>query len=1097
MRKLFLFFVMIMVCSVGAYAQTVTYHGTVQDAANNEPLIGATVMPIGGGQGVATDLDGKFTLIVPSSVLKVKVSYVGYNSQEIRLTDKMIVRLSNTTQNLDDLVVVAYGTANKESLTGSVAVVGAREIEDRPVTSVTAALEGNAPGVQVNNSTGTPGSDPEIRIRGFNSINGNNKPLYVVDGVPFEGDINDLNPQDIESMSVLKDAASSALYGNRGANGVVLINTKRAKTVGKVDVNLQVRQGFYDRALPFYDKLGVQDWMQAQFDAHVNGDLRTYDLQYPEYGITKADVISDLAGGSIMSDYLVSNIFGIDNDKLFDPVTGKYCGAAPLSGYKDDLDWWNAIARTGYRQEYNMNASGATEKFNVFASIGYLKENGYTIGTDFDRFNARMNVNFTPVDYLKMGVNIAATQQESETGQADKRELDGINNPFNTEKYAPIYPYYVHDKDGNVVMEDGSPVWNTAGYINGSNVAWEQRLNHNNYSKTAIDGSAYVTAILPYGFEVTLRGQMWRNKYNTLEYSNNIVGSQAGSGMIQKYYMDYRTHTFLQNISWSHEYGLNHVDAYLAHENYNYDMKWDWIQKSNQLLEGHLDLNNFTDLQYGVSGIEQRRLESYLARARYNYAQKYFGEVSVRRDGSSRFAKDYRWGTFWSVGASWIITKEKFMREASWVNYLKLRAAYGSVGNDASAPAYAYWTLYNWISWPGGPGSTLVPSSLGTENLKWEATKTLDVALEGSLFNDRLNFSVGYFDKRNTDLLFRLSLPGSSGTLGASPDLDMSGNNPIVWKNVGAMKNYGWEIGIGVDIIRNKDLKWNFNADATFMTNKITKLPDGHDIPAQNLYIGKSIYEHKYYHWAGVDQLTGQSMYEIVPNSPDLWVWNAEKGVGEYDDAAFQQKIANAKADKNAVFIEEDGKYYTSNTSYATRVLCGTSLPTVYGSFGTNLSWKGINLGLLFTYSLGGKTYDDNYASLMYSGTVGAFHKDVLKSWTAAPEGMTAESPNRIDPNGIPQLNTRYSQYNDASNSDRWLTSNNYLTLKNINVSYDFPSKWVNALKMQNINLGMSIDNVFIATKRKGMNPQYSWEGEQGRYYVPARVVSFQLNVKF
>ncbi len=1086
-----------MACVWNVSAQTKTYHGTVMDAANNEPLIGATIAPIGGGQGTAADVEGKFTITVPANVTQAKISYVGYKDQVVHLQNNMSIYLTSTSSNLDDVVVVAYGTANKESLTGSVAVVGAKEIEDRPVASVTAALEGNAPGVMVNNSTGTPGSDPVIRIRGFNSIKGNNAPLYVVDGVPFEGDINDLNPADIESMSVLKDAASSALYGNRGANGVILINTKRAKSVGKVDVTLQVRQGMYQRALPFYDKLGVPDWMQTQFDSYVNGDYRQLTLNNPDLGITKAEIIEDLAGGSIMSDYLVSNIFGIDNDKLFDPVTGKYCGANPLPGYTD-LDWWNVIAHTGYRQEYNLNAAGATEKFNIFASVGYLKENGYTINTDFDRFNARINTNFNPVSYLKMGVNLAATQQESETGQADSDNLNAINNPFLTETYAPIYPYYQHDSKGNILRgEDGSPLWNTASYINGSNVAWEQRLNHDNYSKTAIDGSAYITAVLPYGFEVTVRGQMWRNKYNTISYSNNIVGSQKGSGMLQRYYMDYRTHTFLQNINWSHEYGANHVDVYLAHENYNYDFKYDWIQKSNQLLEGHLDLNNFTDLQYGISGATQRRLESFLGRARYNYDQKYFGEVSIRRDGSSRFAKDYRWGTFWSIGGSWIITKEKFMQNATWVDYLKLRAAYGSVGNDASAPAYAYWTLYDWDAWPGGPGSTLVPSSLGTANLKWEATKTFDVALEGSLFNDRLNFSVGYFDKRNTDLLFPVTLPGSGGTLVGSPEDDMQGNNPIVWKNVGAMKNYGWEIGLGVDIIRNKDLKWDFSIDATFMKNKITKLPDGHDIPAENLYLGKSVYEHKYYHWAGVDQLSGQSMYEIILESPDNWTWDSETNSAYYDEDKFNALIEAAKADKNAVFIEKDGRYYTSDTAHASRKLCGTSLPTVYGSFGSNLTWKGINLGLLFTYSLGGTTYDSNYRGLMSASTVvGALHKDILKSWTHAPEGMTEDSPNRIDNTIIPQINARYSQYNNDA-SDRWLTSNNYLTLKNINLSYDFPSSWISAMKVQNLSLGVSIDNLFIATKRKGMNPQYSFGGGQGRYYVPARVYSFQLNVKF
>lgn len=1089
MRKLFLILMTLVACTWSLSAQTRTYHGTVVDGANNEPLIGATIMPVGGGQGVATDVDGKFTLNVPANVRQVKVTYVGYNSQTVTLQNNMVIRLHSTSSDLDDLVVVAYGTANKESLTGSVAVVGSKEIEDRPVTSVTAALEGNAPGVQVNNSTGTPGSAPSIRIRGFNSINGVNSPLYVVDGIPFEGSINDLNPADIESMSVLKDAASSALYGNRGANGVILINTKRAKNVGKVDVTLQVRQGFNNKGLPFYDRLGANEWMQTAFNANVNGDARYYEINAPQLGYGK-EFFTEYYRQQFIEDYALNNIYGVADNALFDE-NGKFVGGNPLPGYTD-LDWWDAIHQNGHRQEYMVNASGATEKFNVFSSFGYLKEKGYIIGTDFDRFTGRLSANYNPVSYLKLGINLAATQQESETGQADDTNLSAINNPFLTQFTAPIYPYYMHDSDGNIIYKNGEPVWNTSGYNEGTNVAWEQRLNKNNYSKTAFDGSAYVTALLPYGFELTLRGQMFRTKNNITEYNNNIVGSQAGSGMLTREFDDYRSHTFMQQLYWGHEYGMHHVDVLLDHENYQSTSKYDILRKSGQQIENHIDFNNFSTLDLGASGYGEVRTESYLGRARYNFNQKYFAEASVRRDGSSRFSKDNRWGTFWSVGASWIITKEKFMHSLNWLNYLKLRAAYGSVGNDQSAPTYASYSYYGWSSYAGGTVATLIPGYLGTKSLKWEATKTFDIALEGSLFNDRFNFSIGYFNKRNTDLLFKLTLPSSVGSLG-------SGNNPTIWQNVGTMQNIGWELQFGVDIIRNANVKWDFSVDATFMKNKIIKLPDNKNLPSQNLFIGKSIYEHKNYTFAGVDQLTGQSMYLIDPQSPDFMNYD-DNGSMFYDENTFNAYVNNAKADAAAgrsIYFERDGKYYTSNTSYASRQLQGTALPTVYGSFSTNFSWKGINLGLLFTYSLGGKTYDSNYQNLMSASTTkGALHKDVLNSWTAAPEAMTEDSPNRLDPNGIPQLNTQYSTYNNASSS-RFLTSSNYLALKNLNVSYDFPSKWVRTMKMQNLNLGFAVDNLFIVTRRKGMNPTYGFAGGQGAFYLPTRTFSFQLTVKF
>ncbi|MDE6718104.1 MAG: SusC/RagA family TonB-linked outer membrane protein [Muribaculaceae bacterium] len=1125
MRKLFLIIMTLVACSWAAMAQT-TYRGTVVDAENNEPLIGATIMPIGGGQGGATDIDGKFSITVPNNVKQAKVTYVGYREQVVNLTNNMTVKLTSTEQNLDDLVVVAYGTATKESLTGSVAVVGSKEIEERPVTSVTSALEGNAPGVQVNNSTGTPGSAPEIRIRGFNSINGSNSPLYVVDGVPFEGTIADLNPADIESMSVLKDAASCALYGNRGANGVILITTKRAKNVGKVDVTVQIRQGMYNRGLPFYDRLEANDWMQMMFNSVVNGEYRN-NLLNAKVKRDKAYFVN-LYGtrGNIIRSKMKLNIYGVPDNELFivdpiDPAKATFFGGSVLPGYAGDLDWWDAISRNGYRQEYNVNASGATDKFNMFASAGYLKENGYVLGTDFERFNGRVNVNYQPVSYLRMGMNFALTQQNSEIGQDFANDPSSVANPFLTMFNAPIYPYYRHDADGNIVYdENGQPMWNTASYLEGTNIAWAMRLDKNDYNKTAIDANVYATAVIPYGFEFTVRGQMFRNKTNLTQYSNNIIGSQAGSGMLMKEFQEMKSHTFSQTLTWNHEYGNNHVDALLSHENFNSQIYYDYILKADQALDDNFLLNNFGSLMQDGSGGEQVRLESYLGRVRYNYDQKYFGEFSLRRDGSSRFAKDGRWGTFWSVGASWIISKEKFMEPTqNWLNYLKLRAAYGTVGNDVSAPYYSYMNLFGWSQY--GTLGTLLPASLGNPILKWESTKTLDLGLEGSLFDDRFTFSIGYFNKQNSDQLFPYTLPASMGSSALTSGTS-AGENPSVWRNVGTMQNTGWELQFGYDILRTADWRWNFNVDATFIKNKITKLPNNQNLPGQNLFIGESRYIIKTFTFAGVDQLTGQSMYYIDPMSPDFMYYD-EAGNMKYDNEAYLSRVERARNDDNAVFIEDGGKYYTSNMNNASRKIQGSALPVVSGSFGTNVSWKGINLGLLFTYSLGGKTLDSNYQSLMSSTTMGALHKDVLKSWTTPTgtftnaDGVTLNAydengvlnawvdqaiadgiytPGRIDPNGTPEINSNYSGTNNASSS-RFITSSNYLCLKNINVSYDFPRNWVAALKMQNLNLGFSCDNVFLVTRRKGMNPTYGFAGGQGANYVPARVFAFQLTAKF
>lgn len=1108
MRRLISFMMAIIAWSAALTAQTTTYHGTVLDASNNEPLIGATILPVGGGQGVAADVDGNFRITVPHGVTQAKISYVGFKDQVVKLTNNMVIYMQQASSNLDDLVVVAYGTANKESLTGSVAVVGSKEIEDRPVTSVTAALEGNAPGVQVTSATTQPGQAPAIRVRGFSSINGNNSALIVVDGSEYVGDIAALNPQDIESMSVLKDAASCALYGNRGANGVVLITTKKAKNLGKVDVTLQIRQGAYQRALPMYDRMNADQWMQATYDAQINGTL----TNNPE--MSRQEAIKQWNQTFIKS-YADLNIYNAKDEEVFD--SNGRLAASILPGYQgEDMNWWKGVSRTGYRQEYTANIAGATEKFDAFASAGYLKENGYVLLTDYERYSGRVNLNAKPVKYLKLGLNLSAAQQEMQRSPVDPDGLGYTNNPFSmTQNKAPIYPYYLHDEKGNVVYgSDGAPVWNTEAYNKDGNIVWNIREDRRNYSVTQVDASAYGQIILPYGFDVTVKGMMFRDKTNELQYNNNLIGSQANVGSLSQGFYRTSTSTFQQMLNWSQDYGHNHIDVLLDHENYMYKYDENYIRKSGQELDGLIHMSNFSEMMDMNAYSTEYKLESYLGRARYNWDQKYFGEVSLRRDGSSRFGKDDRWGTFWSVGASWIMSKEKFMESLTWVDYLKLRAAYGSVGNDASAGHYASWGIY-YFGWSiAGSQSCLVPGQLPPTGLKWEATKTLDLALEGSLFNDRLTFSIGYYNKRNSDLLFWRSAAPSSGAL------SNTGSNPSILQNIGTMQNIGWELQFGVDIIRNADFKWNFNIDASFLKNKIVKLPDNQNIPGDALFMGKSLYEKYTYEWAGIDQTTGRSLYTIDPSSPDFYTYNSDNEL-VFNSALYESFVEGAAG--NGELVEVDGQLYTYNTGYASRKIMGTALPTVYGSFGTNLSWKGINLGLLFQYSLGGKMYDGNYASLTGIGVsaAGALSTDLLNAWTEKPNGMSdlqtvnttysyvgadgqtvtkevalLRGSGVIDPNGIPGLNTTYNTYNN-SGSSRFLVNNNYLIFKNINLSYDLPSAWVKTMKMQNLNLGVTIDNVFIASRRKGLNPQYNFSGGQGQYFVPSRVYSFQLTAKF
>ena len=1077
------------VCAAQVQARTVS--GVVVDAGTGETVIGATVMPIGGGQGVATDFDGNFTLNVPDNVKTARISAVGYKEQVVNLSSSMRVELAPTSSTLDETIVIGYGTATKESLTGSVAVVGAKEIEERPVTNAMSALEGNAPGVQVNSTTGAPGSSPTIVVRGSGTLTGSTTPQYVVDGVVFNGDMADINPADVESITVLKDAASCAIYGVRGANGVILVTTKKAKGVGKAEVTLQVREGMYTRGLPEYDRLNTDEWMQVMFNAKANELVSTQGAKYPDIATANAWLKDNFIDGYLQG----QNLYNASSDQVFDE-NGKVV-ASVLPGYRDDLDWWKAVSRTGFRQEYNLNIAAAQEKYNMFASVGYLNEKGYMIKSDFERFNGRFNVNFTPTSYLRAGVNLNASYQTAQSMQGAGTE--STVNPFFTQFYAPIFPYYQHDAEGNVMYgEDGKPLWNMRGRFDNRNVAFELRHNETNTNGGVIDANAYATVVLPYGFEATIRGNMNRTYTHAYQYQNNLLGDAYPTGRLTDANSQSRYHTFMQNLNWYHQYGddehLSSVDVVLGHENTTVWAANQQFMMIDQIEDDYYAADNFTTIQGTPSGdYAESRTESYLGRVRYNYNSKYFAEASLRRDGSDRFHKNNRWGTFWSVGAGWVFSQEKFMENLHWVNYAKLRFAYGTVGNYLSAPAMSYSSLYASGTFSNLP--FLIRSTIGNPDLKWEGQATLDIGLEGTLFNNRLNFSIGYFDKSSDDLIYDIQTPLS---MGVQP---WSGSTLTIPTNIGKVSNRGWELSFNGVVMQNENLLWTASLDMSFVKNKVVRLPvEGRDISngMMRWSVGQSKYSWYTYTWAGVDQMTGKSLYEMNYDEYAYYY----KTLSDYDDdyikELWDQNVANAEGTNS--IVEINGKKYVTDTAYATRTWHGTSMPTVYGSFGSNISWKGINFGFLFTYSLGGKVFDAYYQTLMsVNANTSAYHKDVLKAWTGVPEGMTADSPNRIDPNGVPVNNGPDSQKNNAS-STRFLTNASWLVLKNINLSYSLPQNWVKAIELQSLNVGVTIENLFTVAGRKGLNPSMTYSGQQDSSspgYMTNRVFSFQLTAKF
>ena len=1053
-KKLFTAALCVFISICAALAQTQNVSGVVH-SDDGQPVAGATIIVRGTTIGTYADATGKFAIAnVPTSATEIEVSFVGMKPQVVKISPYMTITLVEETSAIDESVVVAYGTQKRESITGSVSQVDEKKLELRTTTSVTGALEGAATGVQVNNTYGEPGAAPTIRIRGFGSVNGSNAPLFVVDGAPFEGNIAELNPTDIASISILKDAASSALYGNRAANGVVLITTKSGR--GSVDpsITVKINQGVYTRGLPEYDTLNPEDWMEVSWTA-----MRNYAM-HSSLGLD-ATSAGTYATQHLVADYTKLNIFNGDDTALFD-ANGKLI--AQRNTLYDDLNWFDAVERTGYRQDYSVSGSVASSKFNVYASLGYTNEQGYIVGSDYERMTGRVNTSFTPNKWFKTGVNVNATVTERNFN--DNAYGSYYANPFYIARYtAPIYPYYLHNADGSYALDaNGEKQYDTtADYLDNRNIAYELRTDKQNTHRNVIGGQAYATVTLPYGFSATVKGVINHSTSAVEKYNNPEIGDGAtNNGRFTDTHYRYHDYTLSEMLNWERDFGKHHVDFLAGHENYSYLAKYQSSMNTNMAVPGNIVMGNFLTDSYTTGSNSTYKVESYLTRVRYNYAEKYYFDASFRRDGSSRFHPDNRWGNFFSVGANWNIKKENFMQSADAIDALKLRAAFGEVGNDAGVDLYGYQALYE-IDKNGGKTS-LLKKSLSANDIRWETTQTFDVAVEGRAF-DRLNFSLGYFDKRSKDLLFDVPLPLSAGSWSHGESWNMS-----ISQNIGSVSNRGIEFSADVDVVKNSNFVWNIGVDATFLKNKIITLPNNDPITSgiRRYEEGHSIYEFYTYQFKGVDQTNGYSVYTLDPEMRD-------------------------KAEEAGELVTINGTEYTYVYDYALRDWCGSAIPWVYGSFNTSLAWKNFTLSALFTYSLGGKVYDSSYYSLMSTGSASSAsqnHKDILNSWTAQPSDMTEAT--RLDPDGIPIIDFERSKYNNCTSS-RWLQDASYFVVKNINLGYRIPKRVTDKINVSGITINASVENLVTITALKGMNPQYSFSGSSDDTYGTARV--FNLGV--
>ena len=1039
MRKLRLLFTCLLTfLALGsALAQTITVKGEVKDANTGEGVPFASIQVKGTMTGTATDAEGNYSIDVPRNAVLV-FSSIGYLNQEAAVEGRSVVNimLAPDTESLEELVVVAYGTVNKKDFTGSAASLDSKKLEVRPVTNATNALEGITSGVQFTSASGQPGSSGSIRIRGFGSINADSAPLYVVDGVPFDGSISNINSDDIESITVLKDAASSALYGARAANGVVLITTKKGRSE-RLTFNVRVNHGFSVRGIPEYERLDAYQYVPMEWEIMRNGFLTA--------GTYTTTAAANAAASEQLVGQLGNNPFNVPDGQL---VTDGALNSSAKLLYPDDLDWQKAVERLGHRQEYTVSAGGAGQKSDYYFSMGYLNDQGYSIRSYMERFNARMNVNVQPKKWLKAGLNMAGTMANGTS--ASTGSSTGYINPFYFGRnIGPIYSIYKHNPDGSFVYDDlGEKVfeWDLRGgsASPGRHIVAETLWNEDNYKRDILNTRAYVDFIFFEGLKLSINaGYDTRNYLNT-SFDNPHVGDGAPAGRADNEHYRYDTMNFNQLLTYNKTFGGHTVDLLVGHESYRNMYHYFRGFRQGLVAEGNAELVNFTTTNSLTGYRDIYTTEGYLARANYNFNHRYYLSASFRRDASSRFYKDARWGNFWSVGGSWRIDQEPFMAAVPWISAAKLRASYGSVGNDGTSSWYQWQSLYSINRNANTPGF-LQSATAGNKDIKWEKNMSFDVALEFGLFRDRITGQVEWFHRVSDNLLFSVPLPTSSGLTSQ-------------WQNIGTMYNRGIEVQLGADIIRTKDFTWNVGVNFSHLKNEITKLPTGQDqiISGTKKYmVGHSMYDFWMYEWAGVDPETGDSMdYK-----------------GGYDD--------------NGNYTGKD-RTTTNDYTKADKYYVGTSIPKFYGSLSNTFTLGNFSLSALLTFGVGGLKYDTTYGSMMsYSGYGSSLHVDMLKRWQKPGDVTT-----------VPRADMQRNSYQNQGSS-RWLTDASYLNIRNVSLSYSFPRRWAEAIDLSGIQLFGSVENLHLFCARKGMDPQYNFGGTSYNAYSPARTMSIGVNFQF
>ncbi len=819
------------------FAQEKTISGTVSD--DSGPLPGVSILIKGTTNGTETDFNGKYSLTANVGDILV-FSFVGMTSQEKTVGLPNVIDVKLVTDNiLDEVIVTAYGTSSKEAFTGAADVIGAKDLANRNVTSAIAAIEGRATGVQFTSTNGQPGSSPNIVIRGVGTLNGSTDPLFIVDGVQYEGSLNTINQEDIESFTVLKDAASTSLYGSRAANGVVIITTKSG-TKGGIQVNASTQYGLVSRGIPVYDQVSPGQYYEVMWEALRNSSAGGGDPAF-----ASANIYNQLG----------YNPFDVPNDQIVG-TDGRINPNANV--IYQSLDWFDVLERTGVRQNYNVNVSGGGEDHKVFFSASYLDEEGFARKSSFDRLTARVNAEFNASDRITIGGSANITI--SEAVGPSSAGTGNIVNPFGfAANIGSVYPVYVNDQQGNIVRDVfGNPVFdNGEGFPQfnigsrprnqGRHALQELLLNDERDRDNTYGFRFFADFKILEGLNLRLNYARDINEGLEKEYENDIIGDAQPDGRYGEERSRRQVENFNQILTYKKTFSnVHNLEVTAGHESFDRTFSSNGGLATVQAANGIFEFDNFSNIVNLEGQSTRKAIEGYFLRTNYNFDSKYYISASVRRDGSSVFDRDSRWGTFYSVGASWRIDKENFMQDVSFVNSLKLRGSYGEVGNDDLLDFFLSQPRFSITSNAADPA--IIFTDIGNADLLWETIENFDVALEFSLFNNFLDGSIEYYKKNSSDLLYELPIALSNG-LNTFPT------------NIGDMFNSGWELGLTAHLLKNRDFTWDMTLQASTLKNEITSLPDPFINGSKRWAEGRSRFDFFLLRTAGVDPDTGDQLF--------------------------------------------------------------------------------------------------------------------------------------------------------------------------------------------------------------------------------------------